>query len=128
MIQSIHISSLLDREIDCGDVSNVATAGATLNPESECSTACPGNISYTCGAGNRISYYKWSGTPLSDWKFVIGNDAGKYQLLIGGPIVPLVITEGVNGKVTFVEKYGTSKTPGSTVSEFLIKLHSLRSY
>ncbi|KAI4200824.1 MAG: hypothetical protein LQ346_002305 [Caloplaca aetnensis] len=36
-----------------------------------------------------------------------------YQFLIGGVVIPLVTTSGVNGKYTFVEKYGTGP-PNST--------------
>lgn len=39
---------------------------------------------------------------------------GAYQFLIGGLIVPLISTPAVNGKVTFMEKYGTSENASST--------------
>lgn len=36
------------------------------------------------------------------------------QFLIGGLIVPLVATVGINGKVNFLEKFGTSEFPNTT--------------
>ena len=75
--------------------------------------ACTGNASYFCGGGNRISYYTWTGTPLYTWTYASGIAAGAYQFLIGGVVVPLLTTPGVNGKVTFVEKWGTGP-PNST--------------
>ena len=43
--------------------------------------------------------YTW-GTPT-------GEAAGAYEFLIGGLIVPLIASAARNGKVTFLEKYGT---------------------
>ena len=111
----------------CGDVENILVASApstSTDPDdtqyytrsaipqivanSECNVACPGNSEYYCGAGNLLSYYSWNGsTPLYEWGFPSGNDAGSYSLLIGGVVVPLIVSQGVNGKVTFLEKYGT---------------------
>ena len=47
------------------------------------------------------------------WAQPTGASAGQYQLLVGGVVVPLITTPGINGKVTFVEKYGTG-APNST--------------
>jgi hypothetical protein len=101
-------------ECYCGDVSEPIAAGAALRPEAECSQVCSGNPNYLCGAGNRLSYYTWQGTPINNYGYPAGNAAGQYQFLVNGPVVPLVTTQGTNGKVTFVEKSGTSTTPGST--------------
>ena len=73
---------------------------------------CPGNASYLCGAGNRVSYYTWAGK-LNTWHYGSGTGAGQYQFLIGGIVIPLVSTVGINGKVQFVEKFGTGP-PNST--------------
>jgi hypothetical protein len=75
---------------------------------------CSGNSSQLCGAGNRISFYNWTGTPLQNWNFAEGNDAGIYEFLIGGPIIPLISTPAVNGKVVFMEKFGTEPANNST--------------
>ncbi|KAI9826107.1 MAG: hypothetical protein M1832_000556 [Thelocarpon impressellum] len=100
-------------ECYCGDVAHIDEVGAALVPETECNVLCSGNPSFMCGGGSRLSYYKWTGTPLYVWDYPQGPAAGKYELLIGGVCVPLLTTVGVNGKVTFVEKYGTG-TPNST--------------
>jgi len=97
------------QECYCGDVRDVQNAGVTLQPESDCNIACPAAPPYLCGGGNRISYYNWVGSPLSNWHYASGTAAGQYQLLIGGVCIPLLTTSGVNGKVTFVEKYGTGE-------------------
>jgi hypothetical protein len=68
----------------CGDVQNVIDANATLMSEGDCNMACSGNDSYICGGSSRISYYTWTGTPLSSWDFPTGIAAGEYQFLIGG--------------------------------------------
>jgi hypothetical protein len=75
--------------------------------------ACSGNSTYICGGPDRISYYAWTGTPLNTWEYASGNAAGEYQFLIGGVIVPLITNPGVNGKITFLEKFGTGP-PNST--------------
>jgi hypothetical protein len=96
-------------ECYCGDVANVAANGGITEPETDCNVPCSGNSSYLCGGGNRLSYYAWTGNPLQKWTFATGNAAGEYSLLIGGVCIPLMTTAGVNGKVTFVEKWGTGE-------------------
>ncbi|CAF9930825.1 MAG: hypothetical protein HETSPECPRED_007720 [Heterodermia speciosa] len=100
-------------ECYCGDIDEIAAAGSTAAPESDCNTACSGNSDYLCGGGNRLSWYQWTGTPLYIWSYPKGNAAGAYQQLIGGVCIPLLTTPGVNGKYQFVEKYGTGE-PNST--------------
>ncbi|OCL02176.1 copper radical oxidase [Glonium stellatum] len=92
---------------------NVIDIGATLQPESDCNMPCSGNSSEICGAGDRLTYYTWGGSPLYVWEFPTGNDAGLYEFLIGGVVVPLLTTASTNGKVTFLEKYGIGP-PNST--------------
>lgn len=75
---------------------------------------CSGDPTEICGGGNALTYYTWTGTPLYTWHTPTGAAAGGYQFLTNGPVVPLITTAGINGKVTMVEKFGTSETPGST--------------
>lgn len=98
----------------CGDRSEPVAAGADFMPEADCANPCPGNPQYMCGAGNRLSYYEWEGTPLNTYGYPSGNAAGEFVLLGNAPVIALITTQGTNGKVTFVEKAGTSTTPGST--------------
>ncbi|KAK3075865.1 hypothetical protein LTR53_000438 [Teratosphaeriaceae sp. CCFEE 6253] len=101
----------------CGDVQNVIDAGATLQPESDCNMVCSGdaagNGGHICGGPSRLSYYTWSGS-LYNWEFPTGDAAGAYEFLIGGPVIPLVTTPGRNGKVTYLEKFGTSPANNGT--------------
>ncbi|OAF57262.1 hypothetical protein VC83_04669 [Pseudogymnoascus destructans] len=101
-------------ECYCGDKSDPSKVGAKLVAESDCSTPCPGDARYLCGAGNRLSYYEWVGAPIQNYGFPQGAAAGEYVLLGKAPVIALITTQGLNGKVTFVEKSGTSTTPGST--------------
>lgn len=92
---------------------DIAAAGSTPAPETDCNVKCSGDANYFCGGGNRLTWYKWTGTPLYVWSYPTGAAAGRYELLIGGVCIPLLTTPGVNGKYTFVEKYGTGE-PNST--------------
>ena len=100
-------------ECYCGDAVDVTNANATFRPESECNDPCSGNFSTICGGGNRISYYTWNGTALYTWHYPTGPAAGAYEFLVGGVCIPLLTTASVNGKVSFVEKFGTGE-PNST--------------
>ncbi|KAF2761337.1 WSC-domain-containing protein [Pseudovirgaria hyperparasitica] len=93
-------------ECYCGDP-DMVPAGTTFVDDSECNTPCPGNPEAFCGAGNRMSYYEYQGDQLQVWNYPSGNDAGRYEFLIYAPTVALITTLGVNGKVTFQEKFGT---------------------
>ena len=84
-------------------------------PAGDCNTACSGDPTYICGGGNRISYYTWTGTSLTNWAKPTGAAAGQYSFFVGGVVVPLITQHGINGKITFVEKYGTGP-PNSTGS------------
>lgn len=101
-------------ECYCGDISGKDEVGAEFVPEAQCNTPCPGDARYTCGAGNRLSYYEWEGIPINVYGYPTGAGLGEFVLMGDGPVVPLITTLGINGKVTFVEKAGTSTTPGST--------------
>lgn len=81
---------------------------AVFAPESDCAMPCAGNGSTICGGPNRISYYTWNSTTgIQTWNYPSGVDAGEYTFLIGGVVVPLMTTQNINGKVTFLEKFGT---------------------
>ncbi|RDW66140.1 E set [Coleophoma cylindrospora] len=100
----------------CGDDSVLQASGSTLQAETDCNVPCTGDSQYYCGAGNRLSYYTWVGTPRRTvWNTPAAGTAayGQYEFLIGGVVVPLITTAGVNGKVTFMEKFGTG-APNTT--------------
>ncbi|KAL8933372.1 MAG: hypothetical protein Q9216_006399 [Gyalolechia sp. 2 TL-2023] len=98
----------------CGDVVDIDASGSMAAPETQCNVACAGDKTYLCGGGNRLSWYQWKGTtPLYVWNYPTGPAAGRYEMLIGGVCIPLLTTPGVNGKYTFVEKFGTGP-PNST--------------
>ncbi|KAG8215859.1 copper radical oxidase [Butyriboletus roseoflavus] len=96
----------------CGDVSDATNGSGGYVADSECNTACSGDPGHLCGGPNRLTTYYWTGTPLYVWN-TPGN-TGHYEFLIGGIVVPLIATVGVNNKVTFVEKWGTSEFTNST--------------
>ncbi|KAM5480390.1 putative (methyl)glyoxal oxidase [Microsporum canis] len=105
-------------ECFCGDFEDIAAAGAKLVPESMCSQSCTGNATAICGAGNLITYYKWMDAPLQKWNRPTGIDASRYEFLIGGVLVPLITTVGINGKITFQEKSGTGDPNTTGAYEF----------
>jgi hypothetical protein len=101
-------------ECYCGDQSDFAASGSTTAPSTDCSFTCSGDPHQLCGGPLRMSYYTWEGaTPLVTWHTPTGAAAGLYQFLIGGVVIPLITTLGINNKVTFVEKWGTGP-PNST--------------
>ncbi|KAJ7211023.1 hypothetical protein C8J57DRAFT_1606424 [Mycena rebaudengoi] len=71
-------------------------------PESDCNLPCPGDPIHLCGAGNRIQYYTWTGTSHV-WHTPANK--GHYDVWV---VTPLIATVGINNKVTFLEKGGTS--------------------
>lgn len=110
-----------------GDVTDVANAGSTIRPDSECNMVCAGdaggNGGHYCGGGSRLSYYAWTGSPLYEWTYATGNAAGLYTYLNSGPVIPLVTQPARNGKVTYMEKFGTSPANNATGAyEFDISL------
>lgn len=101
-------------ECYCGDFSNIVNSGATFTPESDCNMACSGDAAHLCGGPSRISYYAWTGPALYEWHRPTGSAAGEYQFLIGGPVIPLITAQTIKGKVTFLEKFGTSPANNGT--------------
>lgn len=61
-----------------------------------------------CGGAGRLSYYTWTVTPLYNGNFATGPNAGSYTFLTSGPVIPLITAPSRNGKVTYLEKFGTS--------------------
>jgi hypothetical protein len=102
------------RECFCGDTRNVIELdGPKFVSPSECDYGCTGSPAHICGGSRRLSYYTWHGSPLAQFDYPTGNAAGEYQFLIGGVVIPLVTQAARNGKVTFLEKYGTG-APNTT--------------
>ncbi|KAJ7513073.1 galactose oxidase [Mycena galericulata] len=95
----------------CGDVSDVTAAGVALTPESDCDLPCSGDPIHLCGGGDRISYYIQT-EPTHVWH--TPEVTGRYEFFVPGVVVPLIATLGINNKVTFLEKSGTSPFPNST--------------
>ncbi|KAJ7244340.1 glyoxal oxidase N-terminus-domain-containing protein [Mycena rebaudengoi] len=98
-------------ECYCGDIEDVAASGVKFAPESDCNLPCPGDPIHLCGAGNRIQYYTWTGTSHV-WH--TPTNTGHYDFLVPGVVTPLIATVGINNKVTFLEKEGTSVFLNST--------------
>ncbi|KAK0632014.1 hypothetical protein B0T14DRAFT_490452 [Immersiella caudata] len=107
-------------ECYCGDPQNMVTSGATVRPESECNIVCPGNASSICGGGSRLTTYFWTGEPLYQWDFPTDYRAGQYQFLIDGVTIPLITSETIEGKVSFVSKFGTG--PGNETGAYELDL------
>ncbi|PHH91458.1 hypothetical protein CDD83_359 [Cordyceps sp. RAO-2017] len=103
------------RECYCGDPFNIETAGAKVVSDKECNIPCAGNGSAICGGGSRLTTYFWKGDPFYSWTFPEAGspEAGSYDFLIGGVCVPLMTSQAITGKVTFLEKWGTGP-PNST--------------
>ncbi|UNI14601.1 (Methyl)glyoxal oxidase [Purpureocillium takamizusanense] len=103
------------KECYCGDPANIQTAGSTKVDDKQCNVPCSGNASAICGGGSRLTTYFWEGDPFYQWSFPEKGtaEAGSYDFLIGGVCIPLMTSQAVNGKVTFLEKWGTGP-PNST--------------
>ncbi|KAM6513609.1 hypothetical protein FALCPG4_015994 [Fusarium falciforme] len=103
------------RQCVCGDLGAVDARPDVFKADSFCSMPCPGDRNYTCGAGNHINYYEWTGAPLNTFHYASGYAAGEFDYFSTSPIVPLISSVGINDKVVFVEKHGTSldNTEGS---------------
>lgn len=99
---------------DLGDYADYAATGPQIQPDTECNMPCAGNASELCGTGGRLQTYTWnSTTPLNDWHYASDVAAGEYKYMMGGVVVPLQTTFGINNKITFMEKHGTGP-PNST--------------
>ena len=107
-------------ECYCGDPGDVTIAGSDFIDESLCNINCPGNMSAICGGALTSSTYFWTGEPYTLWTYPDGVDAGEYSLLLGGVVIPLMTTQAINGKVVFVEKWGTG--PPNTTGTYELDL------
>ncbi|KAF7543009.1 hypothetical protein G7Z17_g11090 [Cylindrodendrum hubeiense] len=96
------------RQCVCGDLGAVEARGDVFKADSFCSMPCPGDRNYTCGAGNHINYYEWTGDSINTFHYASGSAAGEYDFFSTSPIVALISSVGINDKVVFVEKHGTS--------------------
>lgn len=101
----------------CGDVGDVGP-DVDIVPDSKCAQPCSGDPTKICGDGNLISYYTWQGIPLHTWHYPTGIDSGRYEFLLGGVVIPLITTLNVNGKISFVSKWGTGPPNTTGVYEF----------
>ncbi|KAH9075011.1 copper radical oxidase [Lactarius deliciosus] len=95
----------------CGDVADITNNGGTTAPESDCTIPCSGDSLHLCGDGWRLQLYLWNGT-LNNW--ATPANIGRYEYLVPGLVPPLLATVGINGKVSFLEKSGTSEFQNST--------------
>ncbi|KAI1735018.1 copper radical oxidase [Xylaria scruposa] len=95
----------------CGDAKPVTNAS-----EADCTIACPGDPHHLCGGGNRLSYYTWTGAPLTTWTYAQGVAAGSYDFIMSAPLLPLISVVGINEKVVLVEKHGTQVYDNSSGS------------
>lgn len=102
------------QECWCSDANTIAPKGGVQTAETNCNMPCPGSPADLCGGVNFYNLYTWPQTaspPL--YVFNTPANTGHYELLIGGIVIPLIATLGLNNKVTFLEKYGTG-APNST--------------
>jgi len=99
------------QECWCGDISDIQKNGGVLGADSECSMPCDGDPYHICGGVQRLTVYTHT-DPLDVWHTPA--NTGRYEFLIGGLVIPLIATVGINNKVTFLEKSGTSPFPNST--------------
>ncbi|KAJ7186426.1 galactose oxidase, partial [Mycena filopes] len=96
----------------CGDRSDVVKSGFKLGPENDCNIPCTGDPIHLCGGVARIQYYLWNGPPINVWHTPAVT--GRYEVGAIFVVVPLIATVGINNKVTFLEKGGTSEFKNST--------------
>jgi len=94
----------------CGDITDVATNGGGMAPETDCNMICSGDPIHLCGGPLRLQLYYWNGN-MNIWH--TPDNIGYYEFLVPGVVVPLIATVGINNKVTFLEKGGTG-FPNST--------------
>ncbi|CAG7848507.1 WSC domain-containing protein ARB_07867 {ECO:0000305} Flags: Precursor [Serendipita indica DSM 11827] len=100
----------LGSECNCGDWDELESRGGVPADESFCIVPCGGSPTDICGGVSYATVYRWdqsSDTPLFIFNKPTGDAAGRYEFLIGGVVIPLISTLGVNNKITFVEKFGT---------------------
>ncbi|QUC17769.1 uncharacterized protein UV8b_02010 [Ustilaginoidea virens] len=116
------------KECYCGDPANIDARGSKKVDDKQCNVPCSGNASALCGGGNLLSTYFWTGEPFYSWSFPPAGspDAGSYEFLIGGVCVPLITSQAINGKVTFLEKWGTG--PPNSTGAYELDLSSIDNF
>ncbi|KAI0820881.1 hypothetical protein BC628DRAFT_1412846 [Trametes gibbosa] len=95
----------------CGDITDVQNNSPGFADPTLCNIACSGDPIHLCGGEARLQLYEWSGV-MNDWH--TPENTGRYEFFVPGVVVPLIVTLGINGKVSFVEKWGTSEFDNST--------------
>jgi hypothetical protein len=86
-----------------------------------------GDPTEICGNPGHLTLYQFNGvvdtwhTPANTGRYQVCSytltdliELKRLQFLIGGVVVPLIATLGINNKVTFLEKFGTSPFKNST--------------
>lgn len=108
---------------------DIANNGGTTAAETDCNTACLGDALHLCGAAQRLQLYLWSGA-LNNWKtptnisryevrtkfLYMHARATKLYNIAPSPVscTSVACHRRINGKVSFLEKFGTSEIRGST--------------
>ncbi|KAL7277999.1 hypothetical protein ACG7TL_007952 [Trametes sanguinea] len=95
----------------CGDITDVQNNSPGFADPTLCNIPCSGDPIHLCGGEARLQLYEWNGV-MNDWHTPA--NTGRYEFFVPGVIVPLMVTLGINNKVTFVEKFGTSEFKNST--------------
>jgi hypothetical protein len=70
-------SQVINKLLDCGDITDVAANDGVFGAESECATPCPGDPIHLCGDGNRLNTYFWKGT-MNNWQ--MPENTGFYEV------------------------------------------------
>lgn len=98
----------------CGDVEDMEVVGAEPTPEADCSFICSGDPFHTCGGAQRLQMYYWKGENNRFDVWHTPEVTGWYGYITPGVVIPLISTVGINGKISFLEKTGTSSFENST--------------
>lgn len=116
------------QECYCGDPQNIIVSHSTKKDEKECNIPCAGDESSLCGGGSRLSTYFWDGKPFYSWDFPDAgtHESGSYDFLIGSTNVPLITSQAINGKVTFLEKWGTG--PANSTGAYELDLSEINNW
>lgn len=115
--------------IVCGDHDDIKKSGVSKVAESQCNMACSGNPNEKCGGDWRLNVYSWIGSPrITKFATASGAAAGEYKFLIGSPIVPLHVTLGINGKVTFLEKSRETTTIKNSTGAYELDLSRISNW
>ncbi|KAI0631805.1 hypothetical protein C8Q77DRAFT_1219134 [Trametes polyzona] len=92
----------------CGDITDVQNNSPGFVDPTLCNIPCSGDPIHLCGGEARLQV-----GPLYPTIYLTGLTA-LAQFFVPGVVVPLIVTLGINNKVSFVEKFGTSEFTNST--------------